>query len=411
MFFSAVRTALPACPASRCWPVSRSHLPRGAPRGLSLSLGGNLFFTAAAMVLLAPDHQHSLARAAARVLLAVRAAVSCVAAERRNTIGFCMPCPSLPASGPTCTAAFCSAPPSSLYMPSRECPDAVFRRLLLLATFINPYGWRLHEHVFTYLQNDYLMDHIAEFRSFSFHSAGAWYVELFLFVAVLGTLALLRQRAFGPALLALGLLHISLYSARHLPTAAVSVAAAVRCGADARSERLAETCDPCSSTRNACASSTERSGASSRSCSCWPQRGRSGALVRDGLVSFDSAKFPVRAANFLAQRIREPRLHEGSVGRISHLSFCRRTKVFIDGRSDFYGQDFLETYAEVADVKPGWHGVLKQYDVAISCSCRRSRAGFGASTESRIGNASIQIRSRLSSKGWAEPCPGTSKSF
>ena len=91
----------------------------------------------------------------------------------------------------------------------------------LLATFINPYGWRLHEHVLTYLQNDYLMDRIAEFRSFSFHAPGALYVELFLFAAVLGTVAMLRQRAFGQALLALGLLHMSLYSARHLPTAAV----------------------------------------------------------------------------------------------------------------------------------------------------------------------------------------------
>src|SRR5438552_5321990 len=35
----------------------------------------------------------------------------------------------------------------------------------LLATFINPYGWRLHEHVLAYLKNDYVMDHISEFRS------------------------------------------------------------------------------------------------------------------------------------------------------------------------------------------------------------------------------------------------------
>src|SRR5439155_1041853 len=91
----------------------------------------------------------------------------------------------------------------------------------LLATLINPYGWRLHEHVIAYLQNDYLMDHISEFRSFSFHSSGALYVELFLLVAILGAIAMLRQRAFGPALLTLGMLHLALYSARHVPAAAV----------------------------------------------------------------------------------------------------------------------------------------------------------------------------------------------
>src|SRR2546430_9458386 len=39
------------------------------------------------------------------------------------------------------------------------------------------------------------------------------------------------------------------------------------------------------------------------------------------------------------------------------------SKVFVDGRSDFYGQDLLETYAQVVEVKPGWDAVLKQFDV------------------------------------------------
>src|SRR5262249_24761889 len=52
----------------------------------------------------------------------------------------------------------------------------------LAATFINPYGWRLHQHVVEYLRNSYLMDRISEFRSFSFHSPAAIYVELFLLV-------------------------------------------------------------------------------------------------------------------------------------------------------------------------------------------------------------------------------------
>ena len=38
-------------------------------------------------------------------------------------------------------------------------------------------------------------------------------------------------------------------------------------------------------------------------------------------------------------------------------------KVFMDGRSDFYGQDLLETYAQLVEVKPGWDAVLKRYDV------------------------------------------------
>jgi hypothetical protein len=47
---------------------------------------------------------------------------------------------------------------------------AVTALACLAASFVNPYGWRLHEHIFEYLQNSYLMDRISEFRSFSFHS-------------------------------------------------------------------------------------------------------------------------------------------------------------------------------------------------------------------------------------------------
>src|SRR5207248_1000173 len=64
----------------------------------------------------------------------------------------------------------------------------------LLATFINPFGWHLHQHVFAYLRNEYLMDHISEFRSYNFHSPGALFVEAFLVIAVAGGLLAARRR-------------------------------------------------------------------------------------------------------------------------------------------------------------------------------------------------------------------------
>src|SRR2546430_17418900 len=48
------------------------------------------------------------------------------------------------------------------------------------------------------------------------------------------------------------------------------------------------------------------------------------------------------------------------------------SKVFVDGRSDFYGQDLLETYAQVVEVKPGWDAVLKQFDVRFVLVDRKS---------------------------------------
>src|SRR5258706_549441 len=41
-----------------------------------------------------------------------------------------------------------------------------------VATIVNPYGLRLHEHIYRYLSDPYLMNRIAEFRSPDFHGWG-----------------------------------------------------------------------------------------------------------------------------------------------------------------------------------------------------------------------------------------------
>src|SRR5205807_10126643 len=38
-----------------------------------------------------------------------------------------------------------------------------------LITLVNPYGWKLHIHIYQYLTNRFLMDHIDEFQSPNFH--------------------------------------------------------------------------------------------------------------------------------------------------------------------------------------------------------------------------------------------------
>jgi hypothetical protein len=238
--------------------------------------------------------------------------------------------------------------------------------LCLLATFINPYGRHLHEHIFTYLQNDYLMDHISEFRSFSFHSDGALYVEIFLLAAVLGILAMFRQRAFGPAILGIGMLHISLYSARHLPMAAVLIlplAVAALTREAGNSHRFRPLLDYADRLRR-----IDR-----RVMAVVPlavvllaTAGGVTTLAQAGAVGFNPRVFPARAADFLERNNLSGRIFsKDQWGGYLIYRFAGRTKVFIDGRSDFYGQQLLETYAQVVDVKPSWSLVLKQYEVGL----------------------------------------------
>ena len=208
------------------------------------------------------------------------------------------------------------------------------------------------------------MDHIAEFRSFSFHTPGALPVELFLLTAVLGTIAMLRQRAFAPALLSLGMLHLSLYSARHLPTAAVlllplCVAALTR---EARNlPRLRPLLDYSERLR---AIDRKIWGIAPIALVLVITLSGVSALAHAGDAGFDPAIFPAGAANFLEKQDAGARVFaKDQWGGYLIYRFAGRTKVFLDGRSDFYGQDLLETYAQVVEARPGWDAVLKHYGV------------------------------------------------
>ncbi len=232
----------------------------------------------------------------------------------------------------------------------------------MLATFVNPYGWRLHRHVLSYLQNDYLMDHVSEFRSFSFHSSGAYYVEAFLLMAVLGAVILFKQRAFGPGLLCLALLHISLYSARHLASSAVLLLPLCVAALSREAWQLRQL-------RRVLEYSERLLNIDRRIWGIVPLAAVLALAV--GLagrpLNFSPGKFPVRAADFLQQRKTGERVFaKDQWGGYLIYRFAGRVKVFVDGRSDFYGRDFLEEYALVNEAKPHWNDVLKRYGVRFA---------------------------------------------
>lgn len=342
----------------------------------ALSLGGDFFFTAVATVLLLGTTSiHWLARPHVFSWFLSLIFLAVTEHERRNPSRALYALPFIACLWANLHGSFLLGPGILLiyaigeWLNGRRGQSGGLRFVAacfvsLLATFINPYGWHLHEHVVTYLNNDYLMDHISEFRSFSFHTPGALYIELFLLVAVLGTVAMLKQRAFAPALLSLGMLHLSLYSARHLPMAAVlllplCVAALTREAHNwPRLRPLLEY--------------SERVRAIDQKIwgivpimlvSVAMLTGVNG-LARAGNIGFDPAIFPVRAAGFLQKQDMGARLFaKDQWGGYLIYRFAGRMKVFLDGRSDFYGEDLLETYAQVVEVKAGWDAVLKHYDV------------------------------------------------
>jgi len=349
---------------------------------LALSLGGNLFLTAGAtVVLLGVTSMHWLARPHLFSWILALVFLSVAEHERRQPTRTLYALPVVSILWTNMHGSFLLGPTILFvyalgeWVTQRNEEGNLFTSryrfaltglLSLLGTFINPYGWRLHQHIFSYLRNTYLMDHIQEFRSFDFHSSGALYVELFFATAVAGMIALARQRAYGPALLSLGMLHASLYSARHLPTAAVlllplSVAALTR-----EAKRLPRLQGFIEYSDRLRAIDRQIYGVIPIALVLVFTLFGLNAHATAGHVGFDSGPFPVQAADFLETNDPERNGYVFATdqwGGYLIYRFAGRMKVFVDGRSDFYGQNLLEKYAQVTELKPGWESILKQYKV------------------------------------------------
>jgi hypothetical protein len=300
---------------------------------LGLRLGANFFSAAAgAALLLGVTSLHWLARP--HLFSWLLALAFLAIAQTRRALWLL----------PVLSVVWANAHGSFLLGPMILCVYMMWRWSLmsLLATFVNPYGWQLHQHVIAYLRDSYLMDHIAEFRSFDFHTSGAIFVELFLLVAIAGGLVAAKHRDWPAVALTIVLLHGALLSARHMPLAAL-ILLPLALSQLSREKRWVYTDNLRKFDRRIV--------------------GAIPAMIAVALAAipaqhaaFDPSTFPVAAAGYLTPGARV--FARDQWGGYLIYRFKGALPVFIDGRSDFYGNDYLERYATLADVRPGWEGIL-----------------------------------------------------
>src|ERR1700690_822072 len=90
-----------------------------------------------------------------------------------------------------------------------------------VATLANPFGWKLHAHIYRYLGDRYLMNRIAEFRSPDFHG---WAQRSFAIILLLTLVELAghrRQIRLSHLLVALLAVYAGLLSTRNLPVSSM----------------------------------------------------------------------------------------------------------------------------------------------------------------------------------------------
>ena len=237
----------------------------------------------------------------------------------------------------------------------------------VVATLLNPYGLELHRHLLGFFGKPFLRDNTAEFASPNFHEpTGKVFLAVLLICLV--SLTLHRRRPTLPRLFVICAgIAFALVAVRNIPLFGLTGLSILALHLDELWRRIP---DPLGV--------RGRFETTARSTATLPWmipvvllmvtlalgRGRLGSaqLIRD---EFDATVFPVVAVS-------RARNHELK-GRIYHefawggylLYAWPQQRIYIDGGTDFFGEDLFREYSMIKGMAPGWRDRLAARDISL----------------------------------------------
>src|ERR1035441_1217239 len=246
----------------------------------------------------------------------------------------------------------------------------------VVASLLNPYGYRLHVHVAQYLGASSYLQHVSEFQSIDFHSFTAAYFETLLVIAIAAALWHLGSGRFVHVMLLLSWSHLALFSARNIPIFAVVTAPSIGLAVREWLERagllwptqwvgkLARNLEDLETGLRTISKTGNRR--HWHLVPCFALLSLAFLLGHPGRVKalhaeFDRNRFPVDAARILPQLVRGPatRLYSNwQWGGYLIYSLWPSINVFDDGRTDFYGPAFVEQGLRAWEVAPDWENKI-----------------------------------------------------
>lgn len=238
--------------------------------------------------------------------------------------------------------------------------------LLWLVSWLNPIGRPLAMHSFGYLQERFLVNVTVEYQSPDFHSLSTW-----PFLLILLTSLVLGWRAKGrmtwtPLVLLVSWTALALYSARNIPLY----------GQVAVFFLAWEASHWVDSGWPSMLGFLSRTDVASQRSWGWMWAGLV-VLVLIGLQTmdvtfdawrmgngFDPRVLPVEAVDALEGSIPDgPVFNEFTWGGYLLYRLWPDKQVFIDGQTDFYGEELTRDYLTVINASPGWEAILERNDV------------------------------------------------
>ena len=94
----------------------------------------------------------------------------------------------------------------------------------LATTLVNPYGWKLHIHIYNYLSNRFLIDHIDEFQSPNFHGIAERCFAALLLITLIALAMRSRRLRLSQRLVILFAVFSGLYASRNIPVSSILLA-------------------------------------------------------------------------------------------------------------------------------------------------------------------------------------------
>jgi hypothetical protein len=257
----------------------------------------------------------------------------------------------------------------------RTLPYAGIASLCLAASLIGPYTYHLHVHIWEYLTDSFQREHIQEMLPISFQNPAARYFEIMLLVGGGACLWLLRRKRFTECLLLVFFAHIGLIASRNIPIFGI-VAAPVLALAVAEWIRLLEDAPVSTWLRNLAQALRSMGDAIGGMEGEW--RTHIVSVAAFALVTailyapappanfrarFDAKTFPAKALASLGDSAAQSRIFTYDQWGDFLIYMHPNNRVFIDGRSDFYGRKFEEKYLDISAVKYKWQQYLNEYGV------------------------------------------------
>jgi len=242
----------------------------------------------------------------------------------------------------------------------------------LLVSLINPDGFGIWKTGFGFLGNRYLVSHTAEYLPPDFHQISTW-PFLLLIVLSIGLLAISKRRMNAShALLLSGWTAMALYSARNIPLYAVIVAPIlVTVGADylqANKSKGATDKFIDLQSRFMDIEKSLKSGLWSGivvvAAGLLLMRGFTLDFQNKGNQFMDNV-FPVQAVDWIEEnQLQGEGFNYFPWGGYLLYRTWPEMLVFIDGQTDFYGEELTRKYEKVITLSPGWEDVLQKYQVS-----------------------------------------------